>query len=300
MGKTKCRHDLSKAERALLILAVVFCGWRLYDHFVVKVTGNKARDAIVSTMDGKRVSRDDKLDKYLSYQVQYHWKVNRQRPIRKGTTIRFYLPRDVRLNTASIALPAYDRRRRKIGTFSLKRGASYGELTFNQTCQKARDDQVSGDLTFTVNGTHERQTRQWMINQVGWIGDNGNPTWEIIFNPQSKKLTQVYVTNVCEGNQKYDDNSIELRYGYVNYHNRFIAQKIIDNPIQRGLIFVTGDHHNTIVAHLKNIHQAIQITYQTELEGGDDVNLSNTADATCREQEKSRVTASIQLNGSNN
>lgn len=298
MGKAKRRHELSRRGRILLIIAIVFCGWRLCDHFIVKTTGNKASDAIITTMDGKKVSHKEKLDKYLSYQVKYHWQVRRLRPIKEGTKVRFYLPNNVRLNTSAIALNVYDDHHRQIGIFQLDKKASYGVLTFNKTCQKARDVQASGDLVFTVNGTHERQTKQWMINQIGWIGDNGNPSWQIVFNPEGKKLTQVYVTNVREGNQTYDKDSIELRYGYVNKQNQFITQKVIDNPIQQGLITITGDQQNTIVAHLKNIHQAIQITYQTELEEGEDVNLSNTADATCNEQEKSWVTASIQLKGS--
>lgn len=292
---------LSIIGRTILVVAIIIAILHLLDSFAVKTKGNKAENATITTMSGKKVSAKQKLDKYLSYNVGYHWEAKRLRAIKKGTVVKFYLPDNVRLNTGSLSFGVKDQHKHEIGTFSIRKDQSYGELTFNNYCQKHHEIKAEGYLFFTVNGTTEQKQKNWMINQVTWINGNNLPTWQIILNPKAEKLSQVYVSNVRIGNQKYDADSIELSFGHLNKKGEFVADKTIDNPIQQKLIKIQGDQQNTLVANLKKIHDVIQITYQTRPTTAGSLNLSNTAVVSYvgpdKKAHKQEVTASLQMDG---
>lgn len=260
------------------------------------MSGNKAEDAVITTMEGKKLSASQPLNKYLTYQLTYHWSIQNKRRIRSNTKMKFTLPSNVALNTAGLSFPVNDNQHHRVGTFTLEKSASKGTLTFNDYYQQHRISHAQGTLTFSVNGKEEMTAKNWFINQVSWIDDDNQPTWSIVCNPQQQKLSHLFITNVCVGNQKYIPSSIRLEYGHLNYKQQFVAEETINNPLADKTIEIKGDNDNTLVANLKSTVQTIRITYQTKATSDGNLNLSNTAVVTCNEHKKETVTAALQLN----
>lgn len=292
---TKYQRLLS---RRIIIFLVLGLGILFFlNIYSLKTVGNHAKEAVITTMEGEKVTKNQPLNKYLSYTVHYHWKVKRYWPIKAGTKMKFSLPSNVTPNAGGLSFGVKNDAGKYIGDFKINQGAKEGILTFNDYCQKYRKKTLSGMLSFTVNGKKEERTKNWMINQVAWIDEEGNPTWQIVFNPNKKVLTHTYITNVRVGDQVYDPNSITLSYGHINLIGNFVAEETFDTPIKDHKIKIEGENDNTLVIPLHKVSQTVQVTYKTKLMTERSVNLSNIAVATSNECKKSSVTASLQLDG---
>lgn len=79
-----------------------------------------------------------------------------------------------------------------IGTFQIKAWEKTGTLTFNDYLPTHPLDNVHGTLTFKGNGTDVTTSKDWLINKYGWLDDN-KPHWSIVYNPDSKHLTNVTI-----------------------------------------------------------------------------------------------------------
>lgn len=297
LSASKKKHHLSWFGQTIIIIAILFFAFQLFRHFTSTASGNRQDDAILTTMEGKKLSHSQPLNKYLTYQLTYHWQIKNKRRIRNHTKITFELPDNVALNTASLSFPVQDAHHHQVGTFTLERQEQKGTLEFNDYYQRHKITHAQGTLQFSVNGKKEVATTDWFINQVAWIDDDNAPMWSIVCNPKQKKLSHLFITNVCVGNQKYEASSIVLEFGHLNKKGQFKAEETISHPIQKGWIHITGDNQNTIVADLKSTNKTIRITYKTKPTTSGHLNLSNTAVVTCNEHKKATVTAALQLNG---
>ena len=238
----------------------------------ISLNGSSADSAIVTNKKGENVT-GQQLNRWESFSVNYHWSVPEGTTIKAGDTAQFEIPNNIEI-LEDTQFDVVDQNGNVIGTFSLPKGSHTGTLTFNDYIPSHHITNLSGTLTVAGNGTENIEYKDWVINKTGWVNGEDKPTWDIVYNPDQKELTNVTITDTLDGKQVLDPNSIVIQYGWVDENNQFHMESEVTNPIEQGLVTVTDDG---FVAHFDKLDKAIQIIYTTTPTTRLNANISNSA-----------------------
>lgn len=222
----------------------------------IPIIGNQASDAIVSTSSGENVTNKDNLDKWKTYFVDYNFTIPNGENIQSGDVANFYLPSNVEV-IDDTKFPVKDKNKNIIGEFEIKKGQKIGVLTFNDYLEKHKLNNVKGNIYFAAAGTKDISSNNFVVNKSSWLNDNKTPTWDILYNPNAEKMTNVNIIDTLGPNQEFTGDVI-LQYGKYVPNGEFQVEKQIINPKN---IKIVG---NKIYAHFDNLDSAIQIVYHSK------------------------------------
>lgn len=280
----------------LVLLFSLFTGGQQTFAAELEGTGNTANDAIITTVDGDKVTEGEKLNKYVYFDATYHWSLPKDTVVKNGDTLAFTLPSNVQIRVADTQFDVKNDQGAVVGTFNIKKGERTGYLTFNDYFEKNKLSDIHGVLTITVSGTEENSPSDWFLNKSGWLDDQKRANWTVIYNPKSLHLTNVTIKDTLENNQYFDLSSVQLWYGTVDENNQFVATKKITDPIAKGLVTVKG---NVMTAKFDQLDQAIQFVYRSKVWRYDDqLKLVNKVESNSDELGSQMMTSTIELGGS--
>lgn len=261
----------------------------------LSANGAGADDAVVTDANGKNVTGQE-LNKYTYYNVAYKWSLPENTTVKAGDTVTFTLPSDVQIRVADTKFDVTDEEGHVVGEFEIAKNSSTGTLTFNDYFGKNNVKDIHGILNIKVNGTQENEANEWFLNKAGWLDSQNKPNWTIVYNPQSKSLTNVQIKDTLQNNQTYDVNSIQLWYGHV-VNNQFVADQKVTNPVEQGLVKLSNNNTEMTVKFDK-LDKAVQLVYQTNADTSNgEVSLVNNVDASCDQLGSATMTSTIEVGG---
>lgn len=241
------------------------------------VTGLSASDAIVTDVNGNAISSTDTTYTSRGYTVSYHWTMPDNVTVKNGDTIIFEIPANVKVTSAK-DIVIKNTSGNEVGTAKIAANANTGTITITNVDNLDLSDR-EGNLEFSANGTtRDEQSAGWMINKVAWeksISDD-TVTWQIVYNPDAKKLSNIDITDTIGPNQEYVQGSLRVEKGTVDSNGKFrssIPQEFIDvTPT------VKSDSDNTVLnINVGDLSTAISITYQTKPDSDFNGTLENEA-----------------------
>ena len=223
----------------------------------INITGNQASDAIVKDKNGQVISPGTALNKYVGYNVSYNWTIPNGIKVMSGDTSSFYLPDNVQVS-ANTSFDVYYKGI-VIGTFNINAGQRVGTLTYNAYLSQHPMNNITGTLTFGVNGKETSASNEnWHINKVSWINKtNGLPVWNIAVNPQLTHYDSLTINDTMSSNQKIDPSTITVLYGHYDSNGNFITESEDKNFKDYTI------NGNEITFNFHNVDRAINIVYQT-------------------------------------
>lgn len=290
----KCPNWLAYVVTTMTMILACFMSLQSSFAAEVKVSGASANDAIVTTKNGENVTGKDDLNKYIYYNVTYHWSLPENTMVKNGDTAVFELPNNVSIRVADTTFDVTDDAGHVVGNFKIAKGSHTGVLTFNDYFEKNNIIDIHGTLVITASGTRENDPSQWFLNKSGWLDSEKRPNWTVVFNPKSLDLTNVNLKDELQGKQTLDVSSLELWYGSVDENNQFVAKRKVTNPVEQGLLKVTD---NTITAHFDRLDEAIQLVYRSQSTDTTNLNLVNVVTGSADELGENTITATIALGG---
>ena len=261
----------------------------------VNITGAGANNAVITDMNGKNVTGET-LNKYTFYEASYKWSLPENTIVKAGDTATFTLSSNVQLRVADTRFNVIDSAGHVVGQFDIQKGSKTGTLTFNDYFSKNQVKDIHGTLVLKVNGTQENAPSTWFLNKSGWLDSQKVPNWTVVYNPQSKQLTNVKLTDTLKDTQTFDVNSIQLWYGHVE-NNQFVADKKVTNPVQQGLVTVSGND-KVMTANFKDLDSAIQLVYKTNANTtAANFTLTNVASASADQLAADTMTCTLEVGG---
>ncbi|WP_338232154.1 SpaA isopeptide-forming pilin-related protein [Companilactobacillus muriivasis] len=184
------------------------------------VDGLTGNDATITDMNGNVIKPSDNLYAWLNFDIKYNWSIPDGVPIDAGDTVTFELPSGI-TTPGDLAFPIYDSNGVEIGTATLKAGAKTGTITFNSALEETSANR-HGTLSLVAKGTNTgdgNEGNNWMFNKNGWIAGftsrlaPNELTWNIAFNPNEQKLTNVVITDTLSPGQEYIPGSLSATGG---------------------------------------------------------------------------------------
>lgn len=261
----------------------------------LKVSGAGASDAVVTYMDGTNVTGQE-LNKYAYYEVSYQWALPAKSTVKAGDTATFTLLDNVEIRVADTKFDVTNEQGKVVGSFEIKKGARTGVLTFNDFFGKNKMKDIRGALALRVSGTKDNTASDWFLNKAGWLNSDNKPNWTVVYNPQSKALTNVQIMDTLRGGQTYDVDSIQLWYGHVE-NNQFIADEKVADPVKNSLIHVSPNQ-DIISIDFDKLDKAVQLVYQTNANTNAEIyTLTNIVDATSDQLGMATMTSTIEVGG---
>lgn len=255
----------------------------------IDITGNTAQDAKVTTSSGEDVTGDNNLDRYDNYEITYNWSIPNGTNIQNGDTASFTIPNNVQImNDTSFEVKTSDGE--VIGTFIIKKGQRVGTLTFNSYLSQHPMTNIHGTLSIWGNGTVDQTYEQSELHKAGWIDGNNQPTWDILYNPNSEHRTNVVITDTLLGPQKLDPNSIQVSLGKADAQGNFTGT--VDPSIKP---IIEG---NKFIIKIPDLNQAVQIVYHSTPTSSGQVNIDNKVSGKSDQLKVVQVGASLTVGGS--
>lgn len=255
----------------------------------IDITGNTAQDAKVTTSSGEDVTGDNNLDRYDNYEITYNWSIPNGTNIQNGDTASFTIPNNVQImNDTSFEVKTSDGE--VIGTFTIKKGQRVGTLTFNSYLSQHPMTNIHGTLSIWGNGTVDQTYEQSELHKAGWIDGNNQPTWDILYNPNSEHRTNVVITDTLLGPQKLDPNSIQVSLGKADAQGNFTGT--VDPSIKP---IIEG---NKFIIKIPDLNQAVQIVYHSTPTTSGEVSVNNKVSGKSDQLKVIQVGASLTVGGS--
>jgi len=234
----------------------------------IPVSGLDAGDAVVTNSSGNVVQNGDTMYTWEKFKVDYQWSIANDVPIKAGDTAPFTLPDGISSSGDLNNIPMYNDEGVQIGTFTLKAGQKTGTITFNDAFSSATQDR-EGTLHFNGTGTQTNTESpghfDWTVNKIGWLNEydeNGLPkyvVWNIAFNPNSQKLSNVVITDTLGPGQTYVNSSVNASAGSFSDNGNFVPNGSYLTP----KVTVNGDK---IMFDFGNIDTAVNMTFRVEIE----------------------------------
>lgn len=229
----------------------------------IEISGLGENNAVITDSSGQNIPNGSDLSKWDNYEVFYQWGLPDGESIQSGDTATVTLPPNA-VGRKDLSFPLYDDNGQKIGTFSIKEGASTGTITFNDVLSSTATNR-GGHLQFYVKGTQENENVgfDWGINKIGWIsGHNpdGSPsqlTWNIAFNPNSTHLGETVVTDNLGPGQTYIPGSVHAYTGKYDDSGSFVGDGGQLTPDVD-----TAGH--TVIFTFDDVTTAVNMTYHTK------------------------------------
>lgn len=261
----------------------------------VQANGTSAADAVITTAKGENVTGNNDLNKYVYFNATYKWSLPANTIVKAGDTATFELPSNVQIRVADTTFDVTDEEGHVVGSFTIKKGAHQGTLTFNDYFEKNNIKDIHGILNITVSGTEENKPSDWFLNKAGWLDAQNQANWTVVYNPKSLSLTNVEIKDTLQGEQVFDPSTVQVWFGTVDSNNQFVAEKKVTNPIEQGLVTVNG---KVMEAKFDKLDQAVQFVYQSKpLKVEENLKLVNEVTGTSTELGSQSMTATIQLGG---
>lgn len=255
----------------------------------IDITGNTAQDATVTTSSGENVTGNNNLDRYDNYEITYDWSIPNGTSIQNGDTATFTIPDNVQILTDT-SFPVKTSDGAVIGTFTIKKGQRVGTLTFNSYLSQHPMTNIHGTLSIWGNGTVDQTYEQSEIHKAGWIDGNNQPTWDILYNPNSEHRTNVVITDTLFGPQKLDPNSIQVSLGTADAQGNFTGT--VDPSIKP---IIDG---NKFTIKIPDLNQAVQIVYHSTPTTSGQVSVNNEVSGKSDQLKVMQVGASLTVGGS--
>ena len=284
---------MTKRVNTVFSIIILFCSVLIFPLKAlaanVSITGNGAADATVTTSGGENVTNNNDLNRYENYKVSYHWTLAPGSKVNDGDTASFTLPNNVQvLNDTTFDVTLDDGT--VIGQFNIKEGEKVGTLTFNDYLSQHPMTNVSGHLSFWGNGTQNQSTEMPEINKVGWVNDQGKPTWSVLYNPKGEERDNVIIEDTLEGKQTLDKDSIKIEYGTMQ-NGVFVA----DSQQPEGTTLDTNEKGFKL--SIPKLDKTVRITYTSTPENTQ-FDLDNKVVATSDQLTMVQNDASITVGGS--
>ena len=255
----------------------------------IDITCNTAQDATVTTSSGENVTGKDDLDSYDNYEITYDWSIPNGTSIQNGDTATFTIPDNVQILTdTSFEVKTSDGE--VIGTFTIKKGQHVGTLTLNSYLSQHPMTNIHGTLSIWGNGTVDQKYEQSEIHKAGWIDGNNQPTWDILYNPNSEHRTNVVITDTLFGPQKLDPNSIQVSLGKADAQGNFTGT--VDPSIKP---IIDG---NKFTIKIPDLNQAVQIVYHSTPTTSGQVSVNNQVSGKSDQLKVMQVGVSLTVGGS--
>lgn len=254
-----------------LLLAILIINVNHAEAASIPISGNKASDAIITDQNGKTYTDTDDLNQGEQYNVTYHWSLPNNVQVQAGDTATFFLPGNLKMtgnDTFDIHLG--NNNGPVIGTFTIKKNARTGTLTFNNYFQQhphAIDRE--GIITFgawsqTTGEPIIDNNDNWHINKTRWYAQNADDTinkndayWNFDFNPQMKHYDSVTITDTMSANQSVIPGSVNIIFG--QFSNENVVGQPVNDPAKYYSI-----NGNVITFHFTNLNQAVNVYYQVK------------------------------------
>ncbi|MFD1417608.1 SpaA isopeptide-forming pilin-related protein [Companilactobacillus keshanensis] len=234
----------------------------------ITVSGLDSEDAVVTNSNGNVVQNGDTMYTWQKFNVSYKWSIADGVPIKDGDTATFTLPDGITSTGSLNNIPMYNDDGVQIGTFTIKEGEKTGTITFNDNFSSNALDR-EGTININCNGTQTNTGNpghfDWTINKIGWLYDydeNGLPkyvVWNIAFNPDSQKLSNVVITDTLGPGQTYVNSSVNAPAGTYNENGNFIPNGTYLTP----KVTVSG---NKVMFDFGDIDTAVDMTFRVEIE----------------------------------
>ena len=303
MSTTLTRTKTRFCGLAVATLATVALGIGAHAQKVqaaeLPIQGASAKDAIITTDDGKNVTGQTNLNKYVYYNANYQWSLPQNVTVKNGDTAHFGLPNNVEVRVADTKFEVKNEKNQTVGTFDIKKGSHTGKLTFNSYFANHKMKDIRGRLSFKVSGTEENAPGEWFLNKSGWLDNENHANWTVVYNPQSKHLTNVHLDDILRNGQTYVDDSIQLWYGHVE-NNQFVAEEKITDPVKKGLVHVSKNN-DILSFYFKKLDKAVQLYYKTNpgtKSQYKNLDLVNVVDASCDQIAMNTISCKIAVGGS--
>ncbi|WP_338216558.1 SpaA isopeptide-forming pilin-related protein [Companilactobacillus muriivasis] len=229
------------------------------------VDGLTGNDATITDMNGNVIKPSDNLYAWLNFDIKYNWSIPDGVPIDAGDTVTFELPSGI-TTPGDLAFPIYDSNGVEIGTATLKAGAKTGTITFNSALEETSANR-HGTLSLVAKGTNtgdNNEGNNWMFNKNGWIAGFTSKlapnelTWNIAFNPNEHKLTNVVITDTLSPGQEYIPGSLSATGGSFG-PNGFISGGFQLSPD------VKVEGNQLIITFPGEINSAVEIYYRSKV-----------------------------------
>jgi len=229
------------------------------------VNGLTSADAVITDMAGNPIKPNDHLYAWSNFNIKYNWSIPDGVPIDAGDTVTFELPDGI-ATPGDLTFPIYDSNGVEIGTATLKAGATSGTITFNSALEETTANR-NGTLSLVAKGTNtgdDNEGTNWMFNKNGWIAGYGaktNPnelTWNIAFNPNEHKLTNVVITDTLGPGQEYIPGSLSAVGGSFG-PNGFVSGGFQLYPD------VKVEGNQVIITFPGEVSSAVDIYYRTKV-----------------------------------
>ena len=229
------------------------------------VDGLTGNDATITDMNGNVIKPSDNLYAWLNFDIKYDWSIPDGVPIDAGDTVTFELPSGI-TTPGDLAFPIYDSNGVEIGTATLKAGAKTGTITFNSALEENSANR-HGTLSLVAKGTNTgdgNEGNNWMFNKNGWIAgftsrlSPNELTWNIAFNPNEQKLTNVVITDTLGPGQEYIPGSLSAVGGSFG-PNGFVSGGFQLYPD------VTVEGNKIIITFPGEVNTAVDIYYRSKV-----------------------------------
>lgn len=163
-------------------------------------------------------------------------------------------------------------------------------MTFNSYLSQHPMTNIHGTLSIWGNGTVDQTYEQSELHKAGWIDGNNQPTWDILYNPNSEHRTNVVITDTLLGPQKLDPNSIQVSLGKADAQGNFTGT--VDPSIKP---IIEG---NKFIIKIPDLNQAVQIVYHSTPTSSGQVNIDNKVSGKSDQLKVVQVGASLTVGGS--
>ncbi|WP_057764379.1 SpaA isopeptide-forming pilin-related protein [Companilactobacillus tucceti] len=267
----------------------------------IPTSGLGAGDAILTNSSGKPVQVGDTMYTWEKFSVKYEWSIADGVQIQAGDTATFTLPDDFSSSGDLTNIPMYNDEGLQIGTFSVKAGEKTGTITFNDALSSTSHDR-KGTINISGHGTQTSTTNpghfDWTVNKIGWLYDYDedglpqNVVWNIAFNPNGEKLTNVVIVDTLGSGQTYVDSSVYAPAGSYNENGVFEPNGTYLSP----KVTVSG---NKVIFDFGDVDTAVDMTFRVKIEADKNApnNWSDNASLSS-DQVHSDVTADVNWGGS--
>lgn len=229
------------------------------------VNGLSGNEATITDMAGNPIKPNDHLYAWTNFKIKYDWSIPDGVPIDAGDTVTFEIPDGI-TTPGDLTFPIYDSNGVEIGSAFLKAGAKTGTITFNSALEETTANR-HGTLSLVAKGTNtgdDNEGTNWMFNKNGWIAGFGikttpnELTWNIAFNPNEHKLTNVVITDMLGPGQEYVPGSLSAVGGSFG-PNGFVSGGFQLYPEVR------TEGNKVIITFPGEVNSAVDIYYRSKV-----------------------------------